>query len=106
MPQWIEKARSGTEPTLSMRGMELHGKTLGIVGLGRIGRLVAGLARALGMRVLAYDPYVSGSDLADLSTLERVLSEADFVSLHPVLTRETFHLINAKRLAQMKPTAY
>src|SRR5579859_6744997 len=59
MPAWIDKARSGTEPTLSMRGMELHGKTLGIVGLGRIGRLVANLARAFGMRVLAYDPYVA-----------------------------------------------
>src|SRR5215831_18133873 len=105
LPQWIEKARSSTEPTLSMRGMELHGKTIGIVGLGRIGRLVAGLARAFGMRVLAYDPYVTSSDLAELTTLERVLAESDFVSCHPVLTPETFHLINADRLAQMKPTA-
>ena len=106
MPQWIEKARSGTEPTLSMRGMELHGKTIGIVGLGRIGRLVAGLARAFGMRVLAYDPYVTSSDLAELTTLEQVLRDADFVSLHPVLTPETLHLINAERLALMKPSAY
>jgi D-3-phosphoglycerate dehydrogenase / 2-oxoglutarate reductase len=106
MPQWIEKARSGTEPTLSMRGMELHGKTIGLVGLGRIGRLVAGLARAFGMRVLAYDPYVTSSDLAELTTLEQVLREADFVSCHPVLTSETFHLINAERLALMKPSAY
>jgi len=106
MPHWIEKARSGTEPTLSMRGMELHGKTIGIVGLGRIGRLVAGLARAFGMRVLACDPYVTASDLAELTTLEHVLRDADFVSLHPVLTPETLHLINAERLALMKPTAY
>jgi D-3-phosphoglycerate dehydrogenase len=106
MPAWIEKARSGTEPTLSMRGMELHGKTIGLVGLGRIGRLVAGLARAFGMRVLAYDPYVRSSDLAELTSLETVLSQSDFVSLHPVLTPETRHLINAERLAQMKPTAY
>jgi D-3-phosphoglycerate dehydrogenase len=106
LPQWMQKARSGTEPTLSMRGMELHGKTVGLVGLGRIGRLVAGLARAFGMCVLAYDPYVQSSDLAELTTLERVLREADFVSLHPVLTPETFHLINAERLALMKPSAY
>jgi D-3-phosphoglycerate dehydrogenase / 2-oxoglutarate reductase len=106
LPQWIAKARSSTEPTLGMRGMELYGKTIGIVGLGRIGRLVAGLARAFGMRVLAYDPYVSSSDVAELTTLERVLGEADFVSLHPVLTPETFHLIDAERLAQMRPTAY
>ena len=106
LPQWIEKARSSTEPTLSMRGMELYGKTIGIVGLGRIGRLVAGLARAFGMRVLAYDPYVTSSDLAELTTLEQVLRNADFVSLHPVLTPETFHLMNAERLALMKPSAY
>jgi phosphoglycerate dehydrogenase-like enzyme len=106
MPQWIEKARSGTEPTLSMRGMELHGKTIGIVGLGRIGKLVAGLTRAFGMQVLAYDPYVSTSEVAELVTLETVLSQSDFVSLHPVLTPETFHLINAERLTLMKPTAY
>jgi len=106
MPQWIEKARSSTEPTLSMRGMELHGKTVGLVGLGRIGRLVAGLTRAFGMKVLAYDPYVSSSDLAELVSLDRVLRESDFVSLHPVLTPETFHLINAERLALMKPGAY
>ena len=106
LPAWVDKARTGVEPTLGMRGMELHGKTLGIVGLGRIGRLVAGLARAFGMRVLAYDPYVSSSELAELVSLERVLGEADFVSLHPVLTSETFHLINAERLALMKPSAY
>lgn len=106
MPAWIDKARTGTEPTLGMRGMELHGKTLGIVGLGRIGRLVAGLATAFGMRVLAYDPYVSSSDLAELTSLETVLGQSDFVSLHPVLTPETFHLMNAARLAQMKRSAY
>jgi len=106
LPAWIEKARSGTEPTLGMRGMELHGKTVGIVGLGRIGRLVAGLTRAFGMRVLAHDPYVSSSDLAELVSLETVLRESDFVSLHPVLTPETRHLINPERLALMQPTAY
>lgn len=106
LPQWVDKARDGTEPTLSMRGMELHGKTIGIVGLGRIGTLVAGLARAFGMRVLAYDPYVTSSDVAELTTLETVLSQSDFVSLHPVLTPETRHLINTERLALMKPSAY
>jgi phosphoglycerate dehydrogenase-like enzyme len=58
------------------------------------------------MRVLAYDPYVEPSELAALTSLEEVLENADFVSLHPVLTPETFHLINAERLALMKPTAY
>src|ERR1700730_10194374 len=106
MPIWIAAARAGSEPTSGMRGMELHGKTLGLVGLGRIGRITAGFAHAFGMRVLAYDPFVSTSDVAELATLEDVLRQSDFVSLHPVLTPETFHLIDAPRLALMKPTAY
>lgn len=106
MPVWVAAARAGKEPTSQMRGMELRGKTLGIVGLGRIGKTTAGFARAFGMRVLAYDPYVSSSDLAELTTLETVLGESDFVSLHPVLTPDTLHMINAERLALMKPTAY
>jgi phosphoglycerate dehydrogenase-like enzyme len=106
MPMWVATARAGKEPTSMMRGMELRGKTLGIVGLGRIGKLTAGFGRAFGMRVLAYDPYVPTSDVAELVALESVLRESDFVSLHPVLTRETFHLINAERLALMKPTAF
>jgi D-3-phosphoglycerate dehydrogenase / 2-oxoglutarate reductase len=106
LPRWVAAARAGTEPTSGMRGMELRGKTLGIVGLGRIGRLTAALARAFGMRVLAYDPYVAASDVAELGSLDQVLRQSDFVSLHPVLTPETFHLMNAARLALMKPTAY
>jgi len=106
MPMWIAAARAGSEPTSGMRGMELHGKTLGLVGFGRIGRLTAGFARAFGMRVLAYDPYVQTSDLAEMASLEEVLRQSDFVSLHPVLTPETAHLVNAQRLALMKPTAY
>jgi D-3-phosphoglycerate dehydrogenase / 2-oxoglutarate reductase len=106
MPMWIDAARAGSEPTSAMRGMELHGKTLGLVALGRIGRVTAGLGRAFGMRVLAYDPYVETSDLAELVSLDDLLRQSDFVSLHPVLTPETFHLINAPRLALMKPTAY
>jgi D-3-phosphoglycerate dehydrogenase len=106
LPLWIATARAGSEPTSGMRGMELHGKTLGLVGLGRIGRITAGLARAFGMRVLAYDPFVSSSDVAQVVPLEEVLRESDFVSLHPVLTPETAHLMNAARLALMKPTAF
>jgi phosphoglycerate dehydrogenase-like enzyme len=103
---WVAAARAGKEPTSGMRGMELRDKTLGIVGFGRIGRYTAGLARGFGMRVLAYDPYVQTSDLARLTSLEDVLRESDFVTLHPVLTPETFHLINAERLALMKPSGF
>jgi D-3-phosphoglycerate dehydrogenase / 2-oxoglutarate reductase len=103
LPMWVEAARTSTEPTRSMHGIELGGKSLGIIGFGRIGRIVADLARAFGMQVIAYDPYVESSEL---TSLEEVLRQADFVSLHPVLTPETFHLINAERLALMKRTAY
>jgi D-3-phosphoglycerate dehydrogenase / 2-oxoglutarate reductase len=106
MPIWVQAARAGKEPTSGMRGMELRGKTLGVVGLGRIGKITSGLARAFGMNVLAYDPYVPPSDVARLTSLEEVLQKSDFVSLHPVLTPETFHLINAERLALMKPSAF
>ncbi len=106
MPIWVAAARAGQEPTSGMRGMELLGKTVGLVGFGRIGRLVAGFARAFGMRVLAYDPYVQTSNEAEITSLENVLKQSDFVSLHPVLTPETSHLINADRLALMKPTAF
>src|SRR5438876_6195836 len=106
MPMWIAAARAGSEPTSAMRGMELHGKTLGLVAFGRIGRLTAGFAHAFGMRVLAHDPYVQTSDLAEMAPLDVMLRQSDFVSLHPVLTPETHHLIDAARLALMKPTAY
>jgi D-3-phosphoglycerate dehydrogenase len=106
MLSWIEAGKSGTEPNSTMHGMELYGKTVGIVGFGRIGRWVAELARAFRMKVIAYDPYVQSSDLAEIVSLEDLLRRSDFVTLHPVLTPETHHLINAERLALMKPTAY
>ena len=90
LPQWIEKARSSTEPTLSMRGMELHGKTIGIVGLGPNRSPGGRPAPCVRHARLAYDPYVSSSDLAELHHARAVLSEADFVSLHPVLTPRRF----------------
>jgi len=103
---WIDVARAGGAPTSSMHGMELHGKTLGLVGFGRIGQRTAGLARAFGMAVLAYDPHVEPSELAEGVSLEALLRRSDFVSLHPILTAETHHLIGAEQLALMKPTAY
>lgn len=92
-------------------GDEVQGKTLAIVGAGRIGRRVAQICRlAFTMPVLGYDPYTSAQELAALgieaASLERVLAEADFVSLHAPATPETYHLINHARLALMKPTAY
>ena len=108
--------RSGTwtgwRPT-HMLGTKVSGKTLGLIGLGRIGRAVARRAhQGFGMRVVFHDPYPPPANVvADLAaepkaTVEDVLREADFVSLHSPATPETRHLMNAERLALMRPTAF
>ncbi|HQY26447.1 MAG TPA: hydroxyacid dehydrogenase [Thermoflexales bacterium] len=91
-------------------GLELHDTTLGLVGIGRIGGRVAGYARALGMRVLAYDPFSTDEAAARLGVtrvgaLDELLSRSDVVSLHLPLTAETRKMMNAERFAQMKPGA-
>jgi len=91
-------------------GLELYQRTLGLVGLGRIGRRVAQIALGLEMRVMAYDLIITAEQAAALGvelapTLETLLAGADIVSLHLPLTPETHRLMNAERLAQMKPGA-
>ena len=90
--------------------LEMQGKQLGLVGLGRIGGHVSGIAKAIGMRVAAYDPYIPddrfeklGVEKAD--TLAALLRSSDFVSLHLPLNDETYKVMNAERFAQMKPGA-
>ncbi len=93
--------------------VELEGKTLGLVGLGRIGsRLAQKCALAFSMRVLAYDPYVTqtpavpGAEIQMVRSLDDLLREADFVSVHVPLTPETRGLLSTRQFAQMKRTAY
>lgn len=87
----------------------LRGQTLGLVGFGRIPRMVAEKAKAFSLQVVAYDPYVSKTEAerfgVKLVPLDRLLETADFVSLHAPLTKDTHHLIDAARLKKMKPTA-
>ncbi len=94
-------------PYVELRGVELAGRMLGIVGLGAIGRQLAEKARAFGMRCIAHDPYadvpVPGVDLKDL---DEVLEGSDFVSIHAPLTSETEGLIDSRRFGLMKSTAY
>lgn len=92
-------------------GTELYGKTLGLVGSGRIGAEVAKRAKAFGMRVVSYDPYLPPKVAEErgiqiLPALDAVLREADFVSIHAALTNETRHMIGAAQLAAMKRSAY
>ena len=93
-----------------MLGQDLHGRTLGIVGFGRIGHALARRAAGFGMKVIYFDVYRPSRELeqelhAEFRELDQLLREADFVSLHTNLTEETRHLINAERLRTMKPTA-
>ncbi|NDJ60220.1 MAG: phosphoglycerate dehydrogenase [Chloroflexi bacterium] len=92
-------------------GVELYESTLGLIGMGRIGREVALRAAAFGMRILYYDPFPPPDDLltqtgAESREVRDLLAESDFVSLHAPLTDESHHLINAATMAVMKPTAY
>lgn len=91
-------------------GIELDGKTLGVIGLGRIGRLVARKMRlAFDMRILGHDPYLrvdEEMDGVELSALDDLLERADVVTVHVPLTTETRHLVGAKQLGQMSPRSY
>jgi D-3-phosphoglycerate dehydrogenase len=87
-------------------GSQLHGKTLGIIGLGRIGSHVAHIAQAFGMKVIGVDPYISAAVAQErkitLVSLEELLAQADVITLHSVLTAETRNMINAETIAKMK----
>ncbi len=90
----------------SFIGSELHAKTLGIIGFGNIGRLVATRAQAFGMTVVAYDPFVSEEAAQEfdvtLLDLEDLLPQADYITLHTAVTPSTTKMINAETIAQMK----
>jgi len=94
---------------LLLLGQDIHHATLGIVGLGRIGKAVARRARGFDMRVLYYDPYCSQDDAKDVGAravdFETLLTEADFVSVHVPLTDETHYLIGTQQLKLMKTSA-
>jgi D-lactate dehydrogenase len=89
-----------------LQGIELFGKTLGVIGTGRIGMHCVRIAKGFGMRVVAHDVYQNEAAARDLDftylSLEELLAESDFISLIVALTENTHHLINADRLAQMK----
>lgn len=106
VPQANASMKSGKWDKKAFQGSELFRKTLGILGLGRIGSEVARRANAFGMRVLAYDPFLTTSRAEQLEVekveLDRLLAEADFITIHMPKTEETRNLINAGTLAKMK----
>jgi D-3-phosphoglycerate dehydrogenase len=109
IPQANADLKAGEWNRSKWEGVELHGKTLGIVGLGRVGVLVAQRALAFGMHLLAYDPYISADRARQLGvqlvpTVDELVRSADFLTVHLPKTPETMGLINAELLAQAKPT--
>src|SRR5207302_5930145 len=107
LPQADSLLKKGAWEKKKLLGVELRSKTLGLIGLGKVGIEVARLAQAFAMDVLAYDPYVSSLLASEqnvkLASLEEVLKTSDFISLHASLTPETHHLVNARTLALTKP---
>ena len=109
VPQGHGQITTGGWDREALAGVELRGKTLGLVGLGRIGRRVMTYAKAFGMQVVGYDPYASGdlrsSGDVEMLELDDLLERSDFVSLHAPRTDETLNIINADRLKKMKSSA-
>jgi len=109
IPQANASLKGGAWDRGKFTGVELHGKTLAILGLGRVGTLVAQRAMAFGMHVIARDPYVSKQRASqmgvELVSLDEALQQADFLCVLVVKTPETVGMIGAEQLALMKPTA-
>lgn len=108
IPEANQSIKEGKWDRKSFTGAEVYKKTLGVVGLGKIGSHVATAAKAMGMKILAYDPFISqeranqlGCTLVDL---DLIFSESDYITLHVPKTKETTNLINEEALNKMKPT--
>jgi D-3-phosphoglycerate dehydrogenase / 2-oxoglutarate reductase len=107
IPQADANVRSKRWDKKNFEGVELYDKTLGVIGMGRIGTELTRRAMAFGMRVVAYDPYLSATRARSLQVelvdeLDDLLTDADFISLHTPLTAETRHILDAERLAKTK----
>ncbi len=110
IPQAWQSVRQGQWERADFVGFQLQGKTLGIIGLGRIGTHVARYAKAFGMKVIGCDPFITEERALqlgiELKELEDLLSESDVVTVHVPLTKETYHLLNVSALALMKKGAF
>lgn len=106
IPQAHKKLTEGTWDRKSFQGVELNNKVLGIIGLGRIGTEVAKRAKAFGMTVLAYDPFLTEERAQKLgvthATVDDICRQADFITVHTPLTKETRHIISSREFAKMK----
>lgn len=101
----FNRVREGNFALDGLLGFDLHGKTVGVVGTGKIGLLFARIMAGFGCEVLAYDPYPNADAGVTYVALDELLGRADIISLHCPLTPETYHLIGAAAVSQMKPGA-
>ena len=94
--------KTGQWEKMKFEGNELSGKTLGIVGLGRIGQEVARRASALGICLIAYDPFITQDNLAEMTSLDELLMRSDYITLHLSYTDEAHHMLGAVEFSKMK----
>jgi D-3-phosphoglycerate dehydrogenase len=110
IPAACQSTKSGKWESERFLGIEIAGKTLGVIGAGKIGRLVVERARALKMKAVVYDPNLAGETIrllgAEQVELDELLERADFLTLHAPLTQETKNILNAETLARLKPGSY
>jgi len=102
IPQATQSLREGKWEKKAFKGVELFGKTLGLIGSGRIGSELAKGAEAMGMNVLVYDPFLQETKYGKLTSLAEMLPQADYISLHVPKTEQTAKMINQDAIAQMK----
>jgi D-3-phosphoglycerate dehydrogenase len=102
IPQMTASMKAGKWEKKAFLGSEVSGKTLGLIGSGRIGKAVADRASALGMDVIAYDPYISDLPGIELVDLDKLLQRADYISLHIPHTEETHNILDADAFRNMK----
>lgn len=110
IPQATRSIKDGKWEKGKFMGTEIHDHTIGIIGTGNVGSVVAGLAKGLGMQVIAYDPYISSEKAKkigiELVSLDEIYRRSDFITVHSPLTSETRNLINAVTIAKMKDGVY
>ncbi|MBC7174289.1 MAG: phosphoglycerate dehydrogenase, partial [Polyangiaceae bacterium] len=109
IPEADATTKTGKWEKSKFQGREISGKTLGVIGLGNIGRIAANRAQGLTMKVIGVDPFLTAEKAASLGielvTLDELLRRSDFITIHTPLTPDTKHLINDEAFAKMKPSA-
>jgi D-3-phosphoglycerate dehydrogenase len=106
---WEEMMKGGWRKPQNLDAVDLRGRTLGIIGLGRVGSRVSKIGNAFGLKVLACDPYIKGQEFKNAGaqpvSREQAIAQADYLTLHTPLSEETRKMISARELAMMKPTS-